>query len=107
MFFSFPHDFKEMQLAPGVVLRIVWGERIMLSHVSFQSNCNIPNHRHPNEQTGIVLEGELKLTIGDNTYVCHKGDAYTIPDNVEHSAATGNKPAIALDTFNPPRQDYQ
>ncbi len=107
MFFKYPQDFKEKQIAPGVVLRLVWGERIMLSHVSIQPNCNVPTHSHPNEQTGIVLEGELELTIGNDTYLCKKGDAYAIPDNVEHSAATGDKPALVLDTFNPPREDYK
>ena len=107
MFFSYPQDFKEKQVAPGVVLRIVWGERIMLSQVTFQRNSNVPTHSHPNEQTGIVLEGELKFTIGNDTYLCHKGDAYTIPDNVEHSAATGDKPAMVLEAFNPPREDYK
>ena len=107
MFFKYPQDFKEKQIAPGVVLRLVWGERIMLSHVSIQPNCNVPTHSHPNEQTGIVLEGERELTIGNDAYLCKKGDAYAIPDNVEHSAATGDKPALVLDTFNPPREDYK
>ena len=107
MYFNYPQDFKERYLAPGVVLRLVWGERIMLSHVTFQPNCNIPTHKHPNEQTGMILEGELKLTIGNDTYTCKKGDAYTIPNNIEHSAATGDKSAVVLDTFNPPREDYK
>ena len=107
MFFSYPQDFKEKHIAPGVVLRLVWGERIMLSHVTFQPNSNVPAHSHPNEQTSMVLEGEIKLTIGDDTRLCKKGDAFTIPDNVVHSAAAGEKPAIVLDVFNPPREDYK
>ena len=107
MFFSYPQDFKEKQVAPGVVLRIIWGERIMLSQITFQRNSSVPAHSHPNEQTGMILEGKLKFTIGNDTYLCHKGDAYTIPDNVEHSAATGDKPAIVLEAFNPPREDYK
>ena len=107
MFFSYPKDFKEKTVAPGVVLELVWGERIMLSRVAFQPNSTVPTHSHPNEQTGIVLEGEITLTIGNDTCLCRKGNAFTIPDNVEHSAATGEKAAIVLDTFNPPREDYK
>ena len=107
MFFSYPQDFKQKQVAPGITLRLVWGERIMLSQVTIQPNCQMPTHHHPNEQTGIVLEGELRLTIGNDTYLCQKGDAFTIPDNVAHSAATGDKPAVVLEAFNPPREDYK
>lgn len=107
MFFSYPQDFKEKQVAPGVVLRIIWGEKIMLSYVTFQRNSNVPTHNHPTEQTGIVLEGEIRFTIDNNTCLCNKGDAYTIPDNIEHSAATGDKPAIVLEAFSPPREDYK
>ena len=107
MFFKYPQDFKEKQVATGVTLRLVWGERIMLSQVTFQPNCQVLPHHHPNEQTGIVLEGEIKLTIGNDTYLCQPGDAFTIPDNVEHSAASGDKPALVLEAFNPPREDYK
>ena len=106
MFFSYPQDFKERELVPGIVLRLVWGESIMLSHATFQPGSTLPAHSHPNEQTGIVIEGELKLTIGNETRLCKKGDAFTIPGNVEHSVVNGDKLTVAIDTFNPPREDY-
>ena len=107
MFFRYAQDFKEKPIAPGVVLKLVWGERIMLSHVTFQPNSTVSTHSHPNEQTGIVLEGEITLAIGNDTRLCKKGDAFTIPDHVEHSVVAGKKPAVVLDTFNPPREDYK
>ncbi|MFC2021262.1 cupin domain-containing protein [Chloroflexota bacterium] len=107
MFFRYPQDFKENPVSPGVVLNLVWGERIMLSRVAFQPNSTISAHSHPNEQTGIILEGEITLTIGNDTRLCKKGDAFTIPDNVEHSVVVGKEPAVVLDTFNPPREDYK
>ncbi len=106
MYFSYPRDFKERELAPGIVTKLVWGERIMLSHATFQPNSTIPTHGHPQEQTGIVIEGELDLTIGSETRRCRKGDAFTIPGGVEHSAVSGNSVTVVLDTFSPPREDY-
>jgi len=106
MFFSFPEDFKERELAPGIVLRLVWGEHVMLSYATFQSNSTVPAHSHPHEQTGIVVEGELELTIGNESRVCRKGDAFTIPGNIEHSAASGDTVTTVIDTFSPPREDY-
>lgn len=106
MFFKYPGDFKERELVPGITLRLVWGERVMLSYATFQPNSTLLTHSHPHEQTGIVIEGELTLTIGDETRLCQKGDAFTIPGNVEHSVVNGDKLTIVVDTFSPPRQDY-
>ena len=78
----------------------------MLSYVTFQPDSILLTHSHPNEQTGIVIEGELKLTIGNETRLCKKGDAFTIPGNVEHSVVNGDKRTVVVDTFSPPREDY-
>jgi quercetin dioxygenase-like cupin family protein len=42
-------------------------------------------HRH-GEQWGIMVEGEMELTIGGVTRRFRAGDSYHIPANVEHSA---------------------
>ena len=105
MFFTCPQDFRTRELAPGITARLVWGERVMLSYVTFQPNSVIPLHSHPHEQTGIVIEGAVELTIGGETRLCRKGDAFTIPGNVEHSAAGGEMAATVIDTFSPPRED--
>jgi quercetin dioxygenase-like cupin family protein len=45
----------------------------------------IPPHSH-GEQWGIVVEGEMDLTIGGQTRRCRPGDSYHIPAGVEHGA---------------------
>lgn len=45
----------------------------------------IPPHSH-GEQWGIVVEGEMELTIGDDTRRYGPGDSYHIPAGVVHSA---------------------
>lgn len=45
----------------------------------------IPPHSHC-AQWGIVLEGRMSLTIGDETKIYTKGDWYYIPEGVVHSA---------------------
>ncbi len=42
-------------------------------------------HRH-GEQWGIVVEGEMELTIGGVTKRYRAGDSYHIPGGVEHAA---------------------
>ncbi len=106
MFFTFPEDFKVREPFPGIILRLVWGERVMISHVTFQPHSSIPTHSHPQEQTGIVIEGEMELTIGDESRICRKGDAFTVPGNIEHSAGSRDSVTTVIDTFSPPREDY-
>ncbi len=58
----------------------------MLNYASLQPNCSYTGHSHPLEQVGITIEGELKVTIGNETRFCQKGDAFVIPSNIEHGA---------------------
>jgi len=45
----------------------------------------IPPHRH-GVQWGIVVQGEMELTIEGDTQICKRGDTYYIPDQAMHSA---------------------
>jgi quercetin dioxygenase-like cupin family protein len=45
----------------------------------------IPPHSHC-AQWGVMLEGEMSLTIGDETKLYRKGDWYHIPKDTVHSA---------------------
>ena len=45
----------------------------------------VPPHAHC-AQWGLMVAGEMALTIGDETRVYRKGDSYFIPEGVVHSA---------------------
>lgn len=45
----------------------------------------IPPHSHC-AQWGLMVEGQMSLTIGENSRVYRKGDWYYIPEGVVHSA---------------------
>ena len=94
------------ELAPGVILRTMWGEKIMMSRVEIAANAVVPMHSHPHEQAGMVLEGEFDFTIGGETTTLKEGDYYIIPGGVEHGLIANDQPSVALDIFSPPREDY-
>jgi quercetin dioxygenase-like cupin family protein len=100
-------SFRERRLNEGVMLRLFWGRNMTLSIVDLRPESVIPAHSHPHEQMGIVLEGELAFTIGDETRTVRKGDFYCIPSGVVHSVQAGGQAAKALDIFSPPREDYR
>jgi len=60
----------------------------------------MPAHSHC-AQWGLMIQGEMKLTIGGDTKVYRKGDWYYIPSGVIHSA-TFLKRVNAIDFFNDP-----
>jgi quercetin dioxygenase-like cupin family protein len=98
---------NQRDLAPGVKLRTLWGEKIMLSLVELAPNSQVPMHDHPHEQAGMVLEGEFDFTIGGETTRMKKGDFYIIPGGVEHGLVSGDGWSSALDIFSPPREEYK
>ena len=102
-----PSKVQAKELVPGAILRPIWGERVMMVHLTLEDGAVVPLHHHPHEQTGMVLEGEFELTIGDEKKVVKQGDAYVIPSNVEHTAVASRGRAVALDIFSPPREEYK
>ena len=67
---TYTYDAKsgnQREIAPGVKLRTLWGEKIMMSLVEIAPNSRVPMHEHPHEQAGMVLEGEFDFTIGGET----------------------------------------
>ena len=106
-YFHDPSTVERRELSPGVTLRAMWGEKVMMSMVEVAPHGVVPNHSHPHEQAGLVLEGEFDFTIGGETKRVGPGDAYVIPGGVEHSLVGLEGWALALDIFSPPREEYK
>jgi quercetin dioxygenase-like cupin family protein len=106
-YFYDPSKVKRRELAPGVTLRTMWGDKVMMSVVEIAPKAVVPNHKHPHEQAGMVLHGEFDFTIGSETRRLRQGDAYVIPGGVEHSLVGSDGWSLALDIFSPPREEYK
>ncbi|WP_309665798.1 cupin domain-containing protein [Tabrizicola sp.] len=67
---------------------------------TFLKAMQLPRHAH-GAQWGSVIEGEITLTIGDQTRTYRPGDSYSIPAGVEHEAlvTAGTR---AIDVFEEP-----
>ena len=106
-YFFNEEDANKRQISPGISLKTIWGDKIMMSLVELEPNSEVPLHTHPNEQAGIVLEGEFIFTIGGQSKTVKTGEFYVIPGGIEHSVLSGSKSSKALDIFSPPRDDYK
>jgi quercetin dioxygenase-like cupin family protein len=102
-----PDECSRHVIFPGVTIHTAAGEQMMLSLVEFEPHAVVQPHRHPHEQMGLLLEGELTFVIGDERHIVQPGQMWRIPGGVVHSAIAGDKPVKALDVFHPIREDYR
>lgn len=88
-------------------MSVLSGARAMANWVKIEPNVEVPSHRHPHEQLGTVLEGEIIMTINGETQTLRPGHCYVIAGDVEHAAVAGPEGCLVLDIFSPPREDYR
>ncbi|MEX0763412.1 MAG: cupin domain-containing protein [Dehalococcoidia bacterium] len=100
-------EVQKKELAPGVFVRPIWGEKIMMGLIDIGPGAEVPMHSHPHEQCGRVLSGAFYLTVGGETKLLREGDHYVIPGGVEHAAKGTENPSLALDIWSPPREEYK
>lgn len=100
------HDMPAQEVVPGCRLRTPYGKNLMLSYLEMDEGAEVPLHDHPHEQGGILLEGKLQLTIGEETRVLEPGAMFLVPPNVPHRAIAVDGPVRVMDVFCPIREDY-
>lgn len=94
-------------LAEGITTRIFPGQQVMLSVVRIAPHSTGSIHSHPEEQWGVLLEGEcVRIQYGEEVQM-KAGDFWCSPGGVEHGIRTGDKGATVLDIFSPPREEYK
>lgn len=94
------------EVLEGVSLKtLAWGERTLLSEFVLKAGSVLPSHSHAHEQTGYLVSGRMRLTIGGRTYEVSPGDCWCIPGDVPHHAEV-LEDSVAVEVFSPVRQDY-
>jgi quercetin dioxygenase-like cupin family protein len=91
---------------PGIKLKtLVYGEKTLFTEFRMDAGSVLPRHAHIHEQTGYLIEGKIRLTIGEQVFEVEKGDCWSIPGNMEHSAEI-LKDSVAIEVFSPVRDEY-
>jgi len=100
-------DLAPIALMDGISVRAVDGQRITLGVVELAPGLRMPEHRHTNEQVGVVIRGEMTFTVGGETRPRRPGDMWVIPPDVPHSVeSTGTAGCTLVESFSPPRADW-
>jgi quercetin dioxygenase-like cupin family protein len=90
----------------AVRARRIQGDRLTLAVVELAPDAVVPGHQHEAEQLGMVIEGSVLFTIGDERRELGPGGTWLIPSNVPHQVTTGPHGATVIDLFAPPRDDW-
>lgn len=69
----------------GVDARMLQGDRGQAVFFTMEPGTEIPLHHH-GDQWGVVLDGEMELTIAGQTRLYRRGDSYFIPAGTLHGA---------------------
>src|SRR5438477_12646457 len=105
--FASVDDLAPQMLRDGICVRPVHGRHITLAVVELDPGVHMPEHRHPNEQVGVVIRGAFTFTVGGETRSRQAGDMWVIPPDVAHAVeATGDAGCTIVETFSPPRADW-
>jgi quercetin dioxygenase-like cupin family protein len=93
------------KLADNIRRRMIVGTKEMLVRWEFNKGAVAARHSHPHEQIVVMVEGRLKLIVGDAETIMGRDDIVVIPPNVPHEAEA-LEDTVVIDIFSPPREDF-
>ncbi|MEP6680595.1 MAG: cupin domain-containing protein [Chloroflexota bacterium] len=100
-------DIPPIQVWENIRARRVQGDQITLAVVELDANALVPEHLHPSEQNGIVIQGEMRFRVGSEERTLGPGGTWRILGNVPHAAHAGPQGAVVIDVFSPVRDDWE
>ena len=99
-------EIPPIQVFDGVRVRRVQGDLLTLAVVELDPDAVVPEHRHPNEQHGMVISGRMDFRIGSERRTLGPGGTWRILADVPHEATAGPDGAVVIDVFAPIRSDW-
>jgi quercetin dioxygenase-like cupin family protein len=104
--FAHVDELEVLKIWDGVRGRAVAGAHATLAVIELDPNAVVPEHRHPNEQTGLLLRGSLRFTIAGEAEDLRPGAMWVIPGDTPHDVVAGGEGATIAELFSPPREDW-
>jgi quercetin dioxygenase-like cupin family protein len=98
-------DIAPEQMNALTTRQYVVGTNTMLARLVLKKGAHVPLHQHMNEQMSHVVEGALNFMIEGKEVTVRAGEVLCIPPHVPHEVVA-LEDSVALDIFNPPRQDW-
>jgi len=94
------------RLTEGIEIKtLAFGEKTLMVEFRLRKGHQLPRHTHPHEQTGYLVEGHIRLSIGSEAHDALPGDSWCIPGGVEHGGEF-LEDSVAVEVFSPVREEY-
>jgi quercetin dioxygenase-like cupin family protein len=83
------------------------GKSMNVQRFEIEPGAEVPEHSHPHEQAGVVVEGQLTFVLEDGTErTVGPGDSYSLASDEVHGAENrGEVRVVGYDVFSPPRTE--
>jgi len=84
-------DLKTLTLdefRPGIWSKIDSGKNLTMAVMEIAPNKEGIAHDHPFDQCGLVVEGEIEMSIGDEKKLLKPMETYFIPAGINHNWKT-------------------
>jgi quercetin dioxygenase-like cupin family protein len=76
---------ETLEFVPGVHIHAVGGEQVLICRASYEPGKRVPRHSHEHtEQVMVILDGEVTMTIEDETRTLRAGDTVVVNRGLEH-----------------------
>ena len=93
-------DLKTIKLGefrPGILSKVESGKNLTMAFMEIAPNKEGTAHDHPFDQCGIVIEGEIEMSVGEHNKLLKPMETYFIPAGIKHYWKTMSLPAKILD----------
>lgn len=71
---------------PGLEARVVDDGEVQVALFTFSAAGTVPEHTHA-DKWGVVVSGQMELTVDDSTRTVSPGQTYFVPAGVAHGAS--------------------
>ena len=85
------------EFRPGIRSKVESGENLTIALMEIAPNKEGTAHDHPFDQCGIVIEGEIEMSVGEENRLLNPMETYFIPAGVKHNWKTAGLSAKILD----------
>lgn len=85
------------EFRPGIFSKVEAGSNLVMAAMEISPGKEGVEHSHPFDQCGIVVEGEIEMSIGEGKKLLKPMETYFIPAGTTHNWKTAQSSAKILD----------